>query len=185
MAGNCSWEPHPSNRNKAGAAGQLPALGAPWVWWVGADPAQRLTHADTLSVTQAPCYHSGLTGGQQSPSGLCGQAPLTRSLRSPMSSSLKQARGTGHPQVSGADLGGVCYQPWEASLHLFPPRWSGQLLPTARPCQEVPQREAARWPQCHLLPRVLPALGHPASVAQGQSPPVTGHLRSPGTSRCG
>lgn len=151
MAGNCSWEPHPSNRNKAGAAGQLPALGAPWVWWVGADPAQRLTHADTLSVTQAPCYHSGLTGGQQSPSGLCGQAPLPRSLRSPMSSSLKQARGTGHPQVSGADLGGVCYQPWEASLHLFPAQMGrsatshGQALSGGPPeggCKVAPMSRA-------------------------------------------
>lgn len=163
MAGNCSWDTHPTTRNKASTARRLPAAGALQTGAAGgAHRAQMPPHS---SVTQAPPSRLGVAGSSRAPGGCM----VWHQLAGPWAPQCPSRWTPSNPVLCGAQ--GLRLPALRASFHVFPVGWGGQLSPTARLWQEALRGQL----QGDL---VSPCSGPP----QGGGPLAAVYLGSPGSS---
>lgn len=164
MAGNCSWEAHPTNWNKASASISSAQRGLLRRGLRdGCDGRGTPPRYVLLTHTLPPRTHP-LARDRQGPSALCGLALLTRSLGSPVPSSLDTLKTC---PVLPTSRGLVLSSLWG---------WGGQLFLMARPCREALQNWLQRGPEvtCSVGLWPTPPVS-PRARRHGLTPPCRRH----------
>lgn len=144
MAGNCSWETHPTNRNKASTAISSPTRVCRMVWWEGADPAQHPLLTHTLPPRPHPLARDR-QAGSRAPLGYVAwhwlpvtSDPQCLHHRTPSSPILCRPWG-------------ICYQ-LQRPCQLFPGEMGRSAISHGQALPGGPARLAPRGPWCHEPP---------------------------------